>query len=119
VNWYKSRINEDPLARMIEAWMFPAWTGDIASDRPPVTPRQLLLVRTGQEVVDEISVTKYSDAYLCYLAEIYLPIARVIDPTVGGHLRRIAEAFSARFESNAPSSRLEESVKSLRIEAEH
>lgn len=113
VSHYREKVGTDPLARMVEAWMFPAWTGDIPAARPPVTPSHVMLIRTGEEVVREIKQVKYNDAYLYYLAAVYLPLALAIDPALGGHRTGVKHAFRRRFERQSPSPLTEQAVDAL------
>ena len=117
VAWYKNRVETDPLARMIEAWMFPAWTGDVPAGGPPITPSRVLLVRTGEELVHEIQAPKYSNAYLHYLASVYLPIALRIDKRLGGNVHHIGDSFRARFEHVPPTDSLERAAAAVSIDS--
>jgi hypothetical protein len=70
---YHRYVEDDGIAKMIEAWSFPSWSGDIDASDDFVVPRNPSLASTAREVVAEIG--SYNDAYVWYLVSTFIPLA--------------------------------------------
>ncbi len=93
---YERMVREIPVLRIIEEWSFPTYSRDSRPNTDFSLPGSILLRRTANEVLREIS--RYTDAYLYYLCTTYLPLALERDATFGLRLAELAHALTARGE---------------------
>lgn len=93
---YGRAVAGSDLMQMVEDWSFPTYTRDAPVTRDFSVPRRLPLTNTAREVVRELGA--YPDAYVHYLASVYLPRALRRDPTFGMQLPRLAEGIAERRE---------------------
>lgn len=94
---YGEYVNEDGIARMLEIWSFPSWSGDIDASNDFSVPRRLVLVNTADEILYEL--LRYNDAYVWYLVNTFIPLALAdIDPSFGGRLDDLRKALAEKAE---------------------
>src|SRR5260370_22266535 len=93
---YERLVHDTSVLRIIEEWSFPTYTRDSKPNTDFSLPGSILLRRTADEVLREIS--RYTDAYLYYLCTTYLPLALERDATFGLRLAELADALTARGE---------------------
>lgn len=80
---YNKLVVVTPVLKTVEAWSFPTYTRDSRPNSDFTLPRSLLLRNTASEILKEITSGNYSEAYIYYLATVYLPIALSRDETFG------------------------------------
>jgi hypothetical protein len=80
---YSKLVAVTPVLKTVEEWSFPTYTRDTRPNSDFTLPRSLLLRNTASEILKEIRSEDYSEAYLYYLATVYLPIALNRDETFG------------------------------------
>jgi hypothetical protein len=95
---YNEYVNKDGIARMLEAWSFPSWSGDIDASNDFSVPRRLMLVNTAEEIMNEL--LHYNDAYVWYLVNTFVPLALSdIDPSFGGRMGDLRKALAEKAET--------------------
>ncbi|MEM7323509.1 MAG: hypothetical protein AAF531_10525 [Actinomycetota bacterium] len=94
LNRYASLVKEDQVVARVEDWALPTYCGDHRAKSDFYLPTTLSLTRTGAELAHEVAT--FPEAYLAYLAQVYLPRATNIDPTLGGHISEIADLINRR-----------------------
>jgi hypothetical protein len=80
---YSRLVAVTPVLKTVEEWSFPTYTRDTRPNADFTLPGSLLLRNTASEILNEINSDDYGDAYIYYLAKVYLPIALARDNTFG------------------------------------
>jgi hypothetical protein len=91
---YKTIVDTNSVARLLELWSFPTWTRDRNATPDFTLERSLLLRETAREVI--VEVQRYNEAYVWYLATTYIPLALEGDPTFGLQLEELRAALHQR-----------------------
>lgn len=94
---YGTIVKDTHLLGLIEDWSFPTYMRDAQVTRDFSLPRSVLLRHTAGEVVREL--TSYNEAYVHYLATVYLPRSLKRDPTFGLQLPRLVAGIRSRLET--------------------
>jgi hypothetical protein len=89
---YERMVEQTPVLSVIEEWSFPTYTRDSRPNPDFSLPGSILLRKTAEEALREIS--NYTEAYLYYLCRTYLPLALNRDPTFGLKLTEVGNALS-------------------------
>lgn len=95
---YGGVVQDTHLLGLVEDWSFPTYVRDAQVTRDFSLPRSLLLRQTAGEVVREL--VSYNDAYVYYLATVYLPRALRRDPTFGLQLPHLVAGIHSRRETS-------------------
>jgi hypothetical protein len=90
---YGRLVATTPVLKTVEEWSFPTYTRDTRPNSDFTLPRSLLLRNTATEILNEMRSGEYSDAYLYYLATVYLPIALARDETFGMRIKELLSAL--------------------------
>ena len=90
---YSKLVAVTPVLKTVEEWSFPTYTRDTRPNSDFALPRSLLLRNTASEILKEIRSEDYSEAYLYYLATVYLPIALNRDETFGLRSKELLTAL--------------------------
>lgn len=94
---YGRLVEDEGIARLVELWAFPSWTGDTPASDNFSLPGGVLLKNTAAEVITEIA--EYNDAYVWYLVSTYVPVSlEQVDSTFGGQLAHLEAALRNRAE---------------------
>jgi hypothetical protein len=91
---YGRVVQDTHLLGLVEDWSFPTYMRDAQVTRDFSLPRSLLLRHTAEEVVRELA--SYNDAYVYYLATVYLPRSLRRDPTFGLRLPYLVAGIKSR-----------------------
>jgi hypothetical protein len=94
---YERLVDRYPIAKTVETWAFPSWSGDIYGREEFSVPKTLNLSRTATEVIREIDT--YNDAYVLYLVTTFIPLAiGELDARFGDRLPDLRSALLRRAE---------------------
>lgn len=97
VDRYATDLEGSSIASLVEDWALPAYTRDVPASSNFYLPRSTSLRRTAAEVISEINT--FNDAYVYYLAKVYIPRAQRHDPALGGRLPDLVKSLSHRRQS--------------------